>query len=593
MKGDYYVKKIFALVLAVVFILALFAACGTNTPNNTAAPDTPTAAPVNPGTPDAPAAPGTPDAPATSDAPYAVDEVGIAMEPYNWPMPLTEDSEEVLSCWWCTYSPQYIPADKTYAETDLPVEVKRITGVNVEYINVPSTSRQDNYAVLLASDSLCDMMFFGDRYYPGTPLQMIEDGYFANIYDYKDCMPNYLYQAKYAHPEDKDTYESVFYTDTVVPVCHVLWADHVITDTGYCVRQDFLDKVGMKAEDLKTWDDFTEAMKAVKTAVETVEFPLWIAQMIETNNYWYFHSFENVSILAGLPPVYIRDGQLVMGSTSEGDKQFAQQFNMYQREKLLNPDWQSYFYSMVFMPHTLNNEIFWQGLGSTAITDANNQCTDPDCNWVPVGKPLVTEGQVIHAGTIRSRATTGNCCFAAKNTNLELCMKWVDYRYSPEGWELFAYGPEGKIVEKDANGVRHNTEWALSNPDGMDLTGLVSIYTSSRMVEPGLTAYDVQLLNPAGEPALAAIDFWTNFDKEHFDKAGCLPIGVRLDTDQSEELNKYSNDISTFISENYGAFILGDKSFDEWDSYIDTLNMLGLQNILDVYQEAYDAYLNK
>ncbi len=581
-------KKILALVLAVVFVLALFAACGTNANNPT--PANPTAAPSGPDTPDTPDTPDAPDAP---DLPYAVDELGIPMEPYDWPLPLTEDDDLVLTYWWCTYSPQYIPADKSYAETDLPVEVKKRTGVNVEYINVPSTSREDNYSVLLASDDLCDMMCFGDRYYPGTPLQMIEDGYFANIYDFKDCMPNYLYEAKYAHPEDKDTYESVFYTDTAVPVAHVMWSDHVVTDTGYCVRQDFLDRVGLKAEDLVTWDDYTEACKLVQSEIETVEFPLWIAQMIETNNYWYFHSFDNLSILAGMPPVYIRDGQLVLGCTSEGDKQFAELFHQYTLDKILIPDWQAYFYSMVFMPNTLNNQTFWQGLGSTAITDANNQCTDPDCNWVPVGKPLLTEDQIIHAGTIRSRTTTGNCCFATKNHDLELCMKWIDYRYSPSGWELFAYGPEGLIVEKDENGNRRNTDWALSNPDGMDLTALVSLYISSRMVEAGLTAYDAQLLNPDGAPALAAIDYWTEFDNQHFDKAGCLPIGVRLDNEQSEELGIYRNDISTYVAENYGMFITGDRPLSDWDDYISTLNQLGLQNVLAIYQEAYDAYLNK
>ena len=580
-------KKILALVLAVVFVLALFAACG-NTPSTPATPDTPS----NPSTPDTPSTPSTPDAPIDSGLPYKVDDLGIPMEPYDYELPLTtEDDDTVLSYWWCTYTPQYIPDGQEYGDTPLPQEVLRRTGVHVEYINVPSTSRQDTFGVLVASDDLCDIMSCAN-YYPGGTLKMVEDGYFVNIYDHIEWMPNYLYRGKWEHPEDVATYESVYYNDTMVPLAHVLWDDHVVTDSGFCVRQDWLDKFNMKADDLKTWDDFTEAMRLVKSEIDTCEFPLWLAEMIEISGYWEFNSYENLCLLfSALPPLYFRDGQLVLGCTSEGDKQFAQQLNYYYTEKLLNQDWQSYFYAQVFKNHSLNNETFWQSVGATSVVDYNVNSTDPNCNWVPVGKPLVTEDQVVHAGTLRSRATTGNCGFATKNKNLELAMKWIDYRYSPAGWELFAYGPDGVVVEKDENGNRKNTEWSLSEPDGYDLSALVSIYTSSRMVEPGICVSDAALLNPGGQRALAACDYWTAFDDAHYDKAGALPIGVRLDTEQAEEVAKYRTDIATFIVENYGGFIVGSKSFDEWDAYQATLDQLGRQEILAVYQEAYDDYM--
>ncbi len=316
-------KKILALVMAVVLVLALFAACGTNTGTPTPAPADPSAVPS--GT-DAPGTPDAPDTPDTPEGPFAVDDVGIATEPYDWPLPLTDDPSTILTYWWTTSSPQYIPADKEYADTDLPVEIEKRTGVKIEYVYTPSTSRKETFSVLLASDDLCDIMTYTTAYYPGTPLQMVEDGYFVNIYDYKEYMPNYLYQSKWLDPDDKATYESVFYEDELVPVCWVLWEGDIVTDTGYCVRQDFLDKLGMKAEELITWDDYIETCRAVKSAVDTVEFPLWLSAMIETNNYWEFNSFENVSVITtiALPPVYFRDGELVLGCTSEGDRQFAE-----------------------------------------------------------------------------------------------------------------------------------------------------------------------------------------------------------------------------------------------------------------------------
>ena len=585
-------KKVSIIILAVILVLTLFSACGTN--GGTTPTQTPTSAPDGSQTPGTPDSPDTPDAPDVPETPFKVDEFGIAMEPYDWPLPLTDDHDTPLTYWWTTSSPQYIPADKEYGDTDLPVEVEKRTGVKIEYVYVPSSSRKETFSILLAADDLCDMMTYATAYYPGTTLQMVEDGYFANIYDYREYMPNYLYQSKWADPDDRATYESVFYEDDLIPVAWVLWEGSIVTDTGYCVRQDFLDKVGMKSEDLKTWDDYVGAMRAVKSAIDTVEFPLWMSAMIETNNYWYFNSFENISVITtiAMPPVFFRDGELVMGCTSEGDKQFAEKISSLFAEKMVNPDWQGYYFAQAFQAHTLNNEVFWQGHGTT-FEKVNKDCSDPNCNWVPVGKPLITADQVVHAGTIRSRTSTGNCAVSVKNTNIELCMKWIDYHYSPSGWELFSYGPEGLVVYKDENGVRHNTEWALNNPDGIELSGLVSIYTASRFLDPCICVYDVQLLNPDGESAIAAVEYWTEFDRKHYDRAGALPIGVRLSTEQSEEVNKYRADIITYVAETFASFVDGSTPMSEWGNYQKTLEQMGLKEILAAYQEAYDDYLAK
>ena len=38
-------------------------------------------------------------------------------------------------------------------------------------------------------------------------------------------------------------------------------------------------------------------------------------------------------------------------------------------------------------------------------------------------------------------------------------------------------------------------------------------------------------------------------------------------------------------------FLLGDKSFSEWDAFQEQLNALGMERITEIYQEAYDAYI--
>ena len=70
-----------------------------------------------------------------------------------------------------------------------------------------------------------------------------------------------------------------------------------------------------------------------------------------------------------------------------------------------------------------------------------------------------------------------------------------------------------------------------------------------------------------------------------------VPTGIKYTSDQTETLNTYSNDIATYIAENWFAFLDGSKPLTEWDAYVADIYGLGLQNCIDVVQEAYDEYM--
>jgi putative aldouronate transport system substrate-binding protein len=270
-----------------------------------------------------------------------------------------------------------------------------------------------------------------------------------------------------------------------------------------------------------------------------------------------------------------------------------EKLNEFYNAGLINPDWTSYALPADFTASTYNNEIAYQYHGATGLADAKKSSVDPDCNWQPTQKPLLYEGQILHVGSSKSRVGTGNCSFAAKNNNLELAMKWIDYRYSPEGWELYCYGPEGVVCYIDENGERRNTEWALNHPDGFELTWLVFLYSLDAFVDPGIVATETKLLNDSGEIANKTISYWTDWLSTNYDASGVFPIGARLSIEQSETISRYQTDIITYISENFSGFLDGSKSFDDWDEYVETLNIMGLQAITDTYQDAYEEYLER
>jgi len=582
-------KKIMALTFVVTLLLLVFASCSNS--NSTPAP-TETATPI---TEDTTPVENTPKITETSKSEFgfSIDANGIATEPYNYVLPLTT-SDEVLSYWFTIWTPEYI-TESDFGETALPMEVQSRTGVNVEYVAAPSTNRAEAFSVLLAADNLLDIMCSAINFYNGTPIEMVEDGYFVNIYDYRQYMPNYLYQTTYLYPEDKDTHDSVFYYEDFIPAAYGLNVKIGESIGGFCFRQDWLDEVNMVTDDIVTWDDFYDALTRVKSVIDSCEYPLWLSQTLEMAKYWQFQSFGSLTAIptTSLPAVYIKDGKVQLGCTTNEDKALMEKLNEFYKAGLINPDWSGYALPADFTNHTSNNEIACQYHGATGLADAKKMSVDPGCNWQPIQKPLLSEDQILHVGNSKGRVATGNCSFAAKNTNLELAMKWIDYRYSPEGWELYAYGPEGVVCYTDENGERHNTDWAVNNPDGLQLTWLVFIYSLDAFVEPGITTTENKLLHPGGEPARKAITYWTDWLNEHYDASGVYPVGARLTLEQSETLKGVRTDVVTFIAENFSSFLDGSKSFSEWDSYVEGLNNIGLKTIIDVYQEAYEAYLQR
>jgi putative aldouronate transport system substrate-binding protein len=67
-----------------------------------------------------------------------------------------------------------------------------------------------------------------------------------------------------------------------------------------------------------------------------------------------------------------------------------------------------------------------------------------------------------------------------------------------------------------------------------------------------------------------------------------------LTSDQSHEASELEAGIKKYVDEMMAAFILGNSDLEaEWDTYIQTLNDMGLPRYLEIQQEAYDAKYKK
>ena len=82
----------------------------------------------------------------------------------------------------------------------------------------------------------------------------------------------------------------------------------------------------------------------------------------------------------------------------------------------------------------------------------------------------------------------------------------------------------------------------------------------------------------------AIVNIWASNN----DCAFNIPFYVQLNAEETERYNELSGDLATYVSENHLAFITGAKSFDEFDSFIAQCKNLGAEEIVSLYQTAWD-----
>jgi len=205
--------------------------------------------------------------------------------------------------------------------------------------------------------------------------------------------------------------------------------------------------------------------------------------------------------------------------------------------------------------------------------------------------------------------------FTSQLTDAQLGSDFLDVYYSDASIDLINYGVEG-INYEVVNGEKQFLK-GKSNVEGVDLefdldqqnkfiqekADLRVSYGKhlySRALFPDMTYYfldnDIdQLVNgtepwavPKGEACYETINNWEHYCS--IDVSGCLAAAT------SEESALYNDLYSTLADTSYeymSALALSNSSVDEIPTMVETLDGLGLQQIIDQYQARHDRFIGK
>ena len=488
------------------------------------------------------------------------------------------------------------------------LKIQQMAGVNVDWTVICGSGDEINaqYLSMMASGNYPDIIQWQhNNDYTGGVAQMYADGICIRLNEVIDqYMPNYKALLE-ANPHVAKTLmddEGNYLYFTVINPLNSDLEKVAVTWWGLMMRQDWLDNVGMEAP--TTIDEWYEVLTAFKEGDpngngELDEIPfdagsaghLLFMPAFGIQNGWY---------------VDPETGKVAYGQYTEKYKAYLETMAKWYAEGLLQ---NIYTDEVGTLAASADPNIYadlagsWKGLSNyweqrlPQVLEKN-----PNADFVAVQWPQYVNGNGefyadrygMGYGDRYSAVISTDC------KNIEAAARLIDQMYTEEGTNCTTWGTiEGDPINPewtgghgtytvDENGVKHETEWANQMTENFYDGAFANKYRYA--------------MSHVSFPRWGAADYLAATREERYVNSAMMwakasnaleyPNAITLSTDAQKAVAEIEN-IGNYISEMTCKFITGVEPLTNFDTYMDNLQKMGIDNLVALYQEAYDSFMNR
>ena len=541
-------KKLFSAALILSMILSL-AACG-GSKNDSAKTDSSTELTQPEST--------TGQESTTSTLPIVKDKLTLKFVCYNW-------------------------GDAVYGN-DMAVfkELEKRTNISLDWQLLPAEDNLTKLSLIMASGELPDMISYGDvdakktydKYGIQGAIIPLDDLIDQNAPNIKALLNNPPYEIPNLKAESKGSDGKIYSLPTLT---------QIHTGQIFAIRQDWLDKVGMKVPE--TTEDLYNVLKAFKE-----KDPNGNGKQDEIG----FSPDEGLPDLTTLMNAFgahesfyadTKDNTIKYGPLEANYKEGLEYCNKLYTEELIN---KTYINKNTedFRANVAKNLVgmiyAWplSGLGfcNTAVSKLN-----PTYKYVAM---LPLKGP--HGDRFKERPQqmiNPRTVITSSNKHPVETIKYLDYVFSKEGNILMNYGVEGKDYTLDTDGNPKFTDFVLKNPEGKD-PATVRISEGMQVGLPYIATFESESQTATDNNIKDAWKLYTENDVLYPN----FP-NVPLNETQIGDINGILTDLKTFVDENSDKFIMGRTSLADFDKFVSTIESMGIEEVLKTYNEAYQKYV--
>lgn len=262
------------------------------------------------------------------------------------------------------------------------------------------------------------------------------------------------------------------------------------------------------------------------------------------------------------------------------------------------------FMNKLYAEGLLDQEVFSQADEQKKAKGENNQLgmfpdwfsffttgqTEEEAIVNPMMGPMTSEYSEEPLFPMAGGVQRGTFAITKDNPNPAAAMRWVDYFYSQEGYDYLNKGPAGYLwdwVDEEGGAREYNSE--LEATDREEYRGQIT--PDYGITTPGNSDFEFQQIGdtPKSEFEL----FLEKETEEKINKHGeiAFPL-VYLTKEEQDTVSGIAVDLQTYVRNSEAQFITGQLELNDenWQEYVETLNNIGAEEFVSVYQAAYDRW---
>ena len=484
-------------------------------------------------------------------------------------------------------------------------KIEEMFHVDIQFETIISKQEnKENYNLRLQDSPLPDVLGINnDEYFPTGIAGLYNEGFIIELNDLIDSRMPHLQDIFANYPnaaKDMSNADGKFlYLQRINPLEKPAdyWA---ATTTGLVMRQTWLDEVNEKVP--TTMEDWYRVLTAFKEKDPNGN---------GKNDEIPFHTsgsglmlFEAAYGIVATNVFIDPTGKVEHGARTQNYKAYLEEMNKWYKEGLMYIDPEnpnnlapgSAVYEDLVAANTVGS---WKGSSNNNTKKYMDTLREANPDEAIVAVPWPTSSYannvVYSERSVDTKQRTNVCVTtdAAKDqAKLDAIATIFDYMLSEEGSLLLTWGEEGVTFTTNADGTKSLTEYGneqITLPDESK-PQQYKMYGNVSAGFPSFGNFDVDL---------ATRDEWYNESAKVWADADFslnYPGTISLTPEQNARLQEWTGDSSqlgSYITEMKIKFITGEEPLSNFDTYLANLETMGIQNIVDIYQEAYDAYMAK
>ncbi|MEH7272236.1 extracellular solute-binding protein, partial [Neobacillus vireti] len=325
----------------------------------------------------------------------------------------------------------------------------------------------------------------------------------------------------------------------------------------------------------ETTDELYELLKRMKNEDpngngEKDEIPLTAAKMEEINQ-WFMGFFGIVSSNHG-----VYNGQVKYGAIQPEYKAYLEFMHRLWKEGILDYQTFSQSHEQKYAKGYNNQVGLYASWGPGAFLGMSDNLENPMMQ--PVKGPNIAKPVI----PISSGQSVGQFAITKSTPYPEAAIRWIDYSYSPEGSIFLHSLDEGEI-------------WQWADKEKTIRKYISDLPTNHR----GTLTPNYGINVPYWNQIEYAKSFKNEFSEFNYRETetkiianGQVPFPeVFLKTEELEQITGIATVLDDYVVQMEEKFITGEEPLSNWDLYVQTIKDFDVDQLVKVYQTAYDRFV--